>query len=158
VRASGGVRLVTGLSPEGQPSSGALLAPGGNAWSALSDQALKEHIVPADGRAVLHALSRLPISSWSLKSQSPDVRHLGPMAQDFQRAFGLGEDARYIHGGDADGVALLSIQALHGLVRDQTARLQRVEAALDALRSKNDQMKRELDELRARVNALVDGP
>ena len=42
---------------------------------------------------------------------SPD-RHIGPMAQDFYAAFGLGQGETTIATVDADGVALAAIQAL----------------------------------------------
>jgi hypothetical protein len=38
------------------------------------------------------------------RAQDPGVRHMGPMGQDFHRAFGLGESSRYIATVDADGV------------------------------------------------------
>ena len=41
------------------------------------------------------------------------MRHLGPVAQDFYRAFRLGGDDRHISTIDAEGVALAAIQALH---------------------------------------------
>ena len=38
---------------------------------------------------------------------------MGPTAQDFYAAFGLGEDERHISTVDADGVALAAIQGLY---------------------------------------------
>ena len=38
---------------------------------------------------------------------------MGPMAQDFYAAFGLGEDDTHISTVDADGVALAAIQGLY---------------------------------------------
>jgi len=38
---------------------------------------------------------------------------MGPLAQDFFAAFGLGEDDKHITTIDADGVALAAIQALY---------------------------------------------
>ncbi len=43
------------------------------------------------------------------------MRHLGPTAEDFYAAFGLGSDAG-IGTVDADGVALATIQALYQLM------------------------------------------
>ncbi len=56
--------------------------------------------------------TRLPISKWSYKVEDGSVRHIGPMAQDFAAAFGLGSDDRSIGTVDADGVALAAMQAL----------------------------------------------
>jgi hypothetical protein len=41
------------------------------------------------------------------------VRHLGPVAQDFRAAFGLGRNDTTITTVDADGVALAAIQGLN---------------------------------------------
>ena len=78
-------------------------------------------------------MGALPLATWNLRTQDPAVRHLGPVAEDFHAAFGLGESAARIHTGDADGVALAAIQAL--------------------LR-RNERMERELEALRAEVRAL----
>ncbi len=41
------------------------------------------------------------------------MRHLGPVAQDFRAAFGLGRNDTTITTVDADGVALAAIQGLN---------------------------------------------
>jgi hypothetical protein len=53
----------------------------------------------------------------------PRVRHLGPTAQDFYEVFGLGDDEKYISTVDADGVALVAIQALHELVKEKDVQI-----------------------------------
>ena len=55
------------------------------------------------------------------------------MAQDFHAAFGVGPDDRHIATVDADGVALAAIQALHRMVEDQRAELERLRARLGEL-------------------------
>ncbi len=76
-----------------------------------SDRATKQAIAPLDPAALLERLARLPLSSWEYKGQD-GVRHVGPMAQDFAAAFGLGADDRHIAPGDMAGVGLAAIQAL----------------------------------------------
>ena len=73
---------------------------------------------PVDGYEILETLAALPISTWNYKSDPPSVRHLGPMAQDFMAAFGLGSDDKVINLVDANGVVMVSIQALHRRLRD----------------------------------------
>ena len=80
---------------------------------------------PASSAAILEEVARLPISSWRYKWDDPDVRHLGPMSQDFAAAFGLGEDERAIFVLDANGVNMASIQALY---RRQKVLERRIEA------------------------------
>ena len=81
------------------------------------------------------------MTEWNLKSQPATIRHLGPMAQDFRAAFGLGEDDRHISTSDIDGVALAAIQGLN----------QKVEEA----RAENAALKNELAELKALVERLA---
>jgi hypothetical protein len=104
------------------------LAANGGSWGSLSDRAAKRNLVPVDERRLLRRLNRVPISRWSYKSQKASIRHLGPMAQDFRTAFGLGEDSKHIDTIDSEGVALAAIQ---GLYRQNQA-LQRQNRTLNA--------------------------
>ncbi len=45
------------------------------------------------------------------------MRHLGPYAEDFKAAFGLGQTDQAIELQDASGVALVAIQALYQEIR-----------------------------------------
>jgi hypothetical protein len=99
--------------------------------SSLSDAAHKSNFSSVDRRALLDALAKLPVGAWSYRGQDPSVRHLGPTAQEFRAAFGLGEDERYISTVDADGAALAAIQGLYELVRAQDARIAALEARLE---------------------------
>jgi endosialidase-like protein len=97
-----------------------------------SDWAAKNHFEAIDPRAVLAAVATLPIERWSYRGET--VPHLGPMAQDFAAAFGLGADDRHIFTLDAAGVALAAIQGLHVLAQAQQARLEALERELTTLR------------------------
>ena len=93
----------------------------------MSDRNQKKNIAPVDTAAILDKVGRLPISSWTYLKEPADVRHLGPMAQDFRSTFGLGDDDRTYYAVDAQGVALAAIQALNRLVTTQEARIERLE-------------------------------
>jgi hypothetical protein len=150
IRAAGGVYLYT----SGDLSSGAYLGSGMSNWNPLpppSDRNLKENVVPIDPQRVLEQIAAVPISTWNFRSQDTDVRHMGPMAQDFQAAFGLGEDDRHISTIDADGVAFAAIQGLHERSQEQAARIEELEAENAALQA-------QLTDLQARVNGLEEGP
>jgi hypothetical protein len=67
---------------------------------------------PTSANDILQKTAQLPISVWTYGFDHSSVRHLGPMAQDFARAFGLGSSDRRIDMVDANGVALACIQAL----------------------------------------------
>ena len=122
VYASGGTRVFS--SSDG--STGVLLAPGAGSWTTVSDRNAKENVEPVDGRAVLEQLASIPISTWNYEAQDDSVRHMGPMAQDFHAAFGLGLGDTSIDTIDPDGVALAAIQGLHELVETQRAEIEQL--------------------------------
>ena len=144
VRATGGVRFVSSVDASGTPTAGVSLAAGGGSWSSLSDLDSKENVVAVDPGQVLDRLAQLPITTWNYKSQAPAVRHIGPMAQDFFAAFGVGEDQRHITGVDADGVALAAVQ---GLNRKLEANLAEKEAQILELRQALARLKQQLEQL-----------
>jgi hypothetical protein len=116
VRASGGTRFFSNSGA----TSGVSLAPGGGSWSNLSDRNAKENFTAADGRQILDRVAALPISLWNYRSQEPSVRHIGPVAQDFAAAFGVGEDEKHITTVDESGVALAAIQGLNQKLEEET--------------------------------------
>jgi hypothetical protein len=73
------------------------------------------------------------MNEWSYKAQDPSVRHIGPMAQDFHTAFGVGEDDRRISSVDADGVALAAIQGLHSMVQEKEKEIEALKQRLAAI-------------------------
>jgi hypothetical protein len=133
VRATGGVRFITGIDGRGNPRAGVILPPGAGAWSTLSDYNLKENFAPVDGQEVLARLAELPITVWNYKAQDPSIRHMGLVAQDFYASFGLGEANRYISTVDADGVALAAIQGLYELLLEKERELAELRARLESL-------------------------
>jgi hypothetical protein len=126
-RAAGGFTLWSNAAA----TVGATLAPGSGTWASASDRNLKTDVAQLDDAAVLAKVAELPISRWSYKSER-GIRHVGPMAQDFYAAFGVGEDDKHITTIDEDGVALAAIKALHTRVRSldmENVRLRRELAA-----------------------------
>ena len=123
VRATGGFRFFTATDIAGNPSAGARLLSGSGTWESFSDRNAKTFYASVDGCEILEHLSRLPITTWSYKTQMPHVRHVGPTAQDFYEVFGLGDDDKYISTVDADGVALAAIQALYELIKEKEVQI-----------------------------------
>jgi Chaperone of endosialidase len=101
----------------------------------VSDRNLKRDIEQVDEASVLNGVAEMPISTWSYKSDDPSVRHMGPMAQDFKAAFGLGDTDRAYDSIDAHGVALAAIKALYERSRKQDARIERLERENRELRT-----------------------
>ena len=107
-------------------STGAFLSTSG-VWTNTSDVNRKHLFERVEGEDVLTRLRSIPISSWSYRTDDRGIRHLGPTAQDFRRAFGLGNDDVTIGTVDADGVALAAAQALDRRTLDQQARIAELE-------------------------------
>ena len=105
----------------------------GPAWVNASDRNLKDGFQAVDAESVLARVAALPIATWHYKSEGAAQRHIGPTAQDFHAAFGVGYNDTSIATVDADGVAL---------------------AAIQALTKENAEQKKAIEELRARLNAL----
>jgi Head domain of trimeric autotransporter adhesin/Chaperone of endosialidase len=143
VRGCGGIKMYTNQSL----TSGVELAAGGSGWSAVSDRNRKENFLALDGEDVLFRLRAVPVSSWNYIAQDRSIRHMGPMAQDFHAAFGLGENELMINSVDIDGVNLAAVQAL-------TTRTDALRTENEALRRENAAQQAQIDDLRARMERL----
>ncbi len=128
VSAGGGLYLYSG--PNGQ---GCILSSNSGSWACSSDSNLKNNIRAIDSRSVLERVVKMSISQWSMKADSASHQHIGPMAQDFYAAFGLGDTDKYIAQGDAQGVALASIQGLYQMMQEK---LQQKDEEIEALKTR----------------------
>jgi hypothetical protein len=115
-------------------STGAFLSTGG-VWTNASDVNRKHLFENISGEDILLKLRHLPITRWSYRSENDNIKHIGPMAQDFYAAFGLGNDEKSIGTVDADGVALASIKALESRTSKMLTELEKLKAENDALRN-----------------------
>jgi len=151
VRAPGGARFITSTNTEfTATNNGVILQPGGNSWAALSDSNAKTAIKPIDTRVVLHKLAAMPVTEWQYKGQ-PDRHYIGPMAQDFHAAFGLGYDDKTISTADSDGAMYAAIQGLVEELKDRDAKIGELEASGAELKAKMEAMEE-------RINSLPPAP
>ena len=153
-RGCGGVKIFTnqGLT------SGVELAAGGSSWSAVSDRNRKENFLNVDGETILAGLQRIPVSTWNYKAQDRGIRHLGPMAQDFYAAFGLGESNLLINTLDIDGVNLAGVQALAARTDALRAQVRTLTTENGALRGRVSELEARLARLEALVSAAAPAP
>jgi hypothetical protein len=130
------------------------------AFVTSSDRHKKTNFASVSSSSVLAKVATLPIQRWSFKADST-TSHLGPMAQDFYAAFGLGADDKHIATVDADGVALAAIQGLNEKVENgnQKAEIRnlRSEARLLKLEVENADLKSRLEKLERLVNEKPNG-
>ncbi|MDA1298166.1 MAG: tail fiber domain-containing protein [Chloroflexi bacterium] len=130
-RASGGM---TFFSDPGA-TTGVTLPAGSGSFSSLSDRNAKTNFAAVDQREILRRLLDLLIATYNYKTQD-GVLHIGPVAQDFAAAFGVGEDDRRISVVDADGVALAAIQGLYLMVDERESQIAAQESELGNLRQR----------------------
>lgn len=93
-------------------ASGAHVTTGGS-WENSSDRNLKENFTELNDDEILSKIMDLPITSWNYISEGQEVKHIGPVAQDFYQIFGLGKRDTSISTIDPAGIALAGIQALN---------------------------------------------
>ncbi len=155
VRATGGVYLATAVDAStGQPTSGVYVSAGGSGWNSYSDRNAKTNFAAVNGSDILNRFATIPILSWNYKSQGPDVRHLGPMAQDFNAAFEVGDadkagEKKFINSLDIDGVALAAIQGLN-------QKLDEKDAEIRQLKSQNETFEKRLAALEKLAKSPAD--
>ena len=97
-----------------------------------SDRNRKEKIIEIDYARILASVQLMPVYEWQYIGQ--DRRHVGPMAQDFHVAFGLGEDDTGIANIDANGVAFASIKALYEQNLEQQSEIDALKQEMTKLR------------------------
>ena len=135
-------------------SAGVSLAAGGGSWGSVSDRNVKANFKPVIAENLLARLNAMPMTTWNYKAQDSRFRHLGPMAQDFYGAFGLGEDDKHIDDIDGQGVALAGVQALYRLSLEKDAEIQKQQAQIRTLTlqvQKLEKVQRQMARLEARL-------
>ena len=140
-RAPQGVRFITSSAVENDlttnntnPPLGVYLAAGETSWKTLSDSNAKTAVTPIDHRETLRKVAALPVTAWNYK-HDPNRRYIGPMAQDFHAAFGLGADDKHISTLDTDGVTLSAIKGLVEEIEEQDAALAERDRQIEALQT-----------------------
>ena len=100
-----------------------------------SSKTLKENFEGVDPQRVLDRVIKLPIQQWNYIRDDDDVKHIGPMAEDFYNAFKLGTTPKGISSVDASGIALAAIQALNVKLKEKEMRIEKLEQRLAAVES-----------------------
>src|SRR5262249_28108153 len=110
-----------------------------------SDRNIKENFTVIDNDEILSKVLSLPVTQWNYKD-NPGCRHIGPVAQDFRKAFGLGFDDKFIATVDTEGVAFAAIKGLNqkveqkdtnlrALVEEQQVQIRALQAQIEALKA-----------------------
>lgn len=94
-----------------------------------SSRDAKTDITSVDERAILEKLASLEIKSWRYKTDSTGAYHIGPIAEEFQKVFGL-SDGKSINIIDTNGIAFSAIKAIHSENQQLRDRLVKLEQSL----------------------------
>jgi hypothetical protein len=129
IDANGDIGIGTS-SPEAklEVHDGAVIVNGG--FQAGSARAIKKQFEPVDRPALLESLAVMPIESWAYRQSDDQSRHLGPMAEDFFAAFGLGSSDQRIDLVDSTGVSLAALQGVLEMLAERDRELARLKARL----------------------------
>ena len=136
---------------EMQISSGGDVTIGGS-LTELSDVNMKENFEFVDPLEVLDRVSDLPISTWNYIRDEDSVRHMGPMAQDFAAAFGLGKTTTGITSVDINGVMMAAIQGLNHRIQEKEAALNEKEETISNLEKRLADLERMVQNLAGNKN------
>jgi hypothetical protein len=142
-RATGGFRFRTNLTG----TTGCNLPAGSGVFNCTSSRYTKENFMMVSGEDVLSRLRRIQVSTWNYISEGGQVRHMGPMAEDFYQAFTLGTGNTSIGVQDLAGVSLAAVKALDlrtAQLQQKSAEVDKLRVEVDALRSANSAMEQRL--------------
>lgn len=149
LRATGGFRFRTNLGG----TTGCNLPAGSGVFNCTSSRKTKENFLAISGVDVLSRLRAVPVSSWNYISEGNNVRHMGPMAEDFYEQFKLGTGNTSIGVQDLAGVSIAAIKALD----ERTEQLQKKTAEVSKLRTEVDELRAMNAAFAARLAALEQG-
>jgi trimeric autotransporter adhesin len=163
IRYNGGIRLrvstaANGNTPGAGGNVGCDLTVAVPSWTCASSRTLKEKYLDVDGEYVLSRVRMTPVTTWSMIGADPRVRHLGPVAEDFHRAFGLGLGETTIGMGDIDGVNFAAAKALEVRTTELRAELEAKSIQVQTLESQLTATQARLAELEARLSRLESKP
>jgi hypothetical protein len=145
----------------GDVRTGVIISRGQNSWGSISDSTKKERFQPINHPSLLRKIGAMKLTTWNYKGQH-QIRHYGPMAQDFYAAFGqdgLGQVGcdTLIYSHDFAGVTFAGVQALiqeneqlKSRLATQETEKQRIEARLTETEARLN----EVVDLRSRLDAL----
>jgi len=153
IRYNGGIRLrvstaANGNTPGAGGNVGCDLTVATPTWTCASSRTVKENYRAVNGEDVLTRIRAIPVTTWNMIGGDRSIRHMGPFAEDFYAGFGLGIGETAIALGDIDGVNFAAAKALEARTTDLQRQLNRRTEEVTQLRG-------EIAELRAQVQALV---
>ncbi len=136
-------------------SAGVKINPGGGSWTNASDRRIKENFNATNNEEILKKISAIPITNWNYKSQPKTQKHIGPMAQDFYKAFHLDGDGAdtTINTMDIIGVNMAAIQALE----KRTQKISDIDRLNIYLQEQITVLQKQNEEIKTQLRKITEG-
>ncbi len=135
--------------------NGAYLSNGG-VWTQGTGKASRGDVWPLNKQNILGRIDNIPIDNWSCKGTGE--RHIGPAAEDFHAQFDVGvpteeggRDTEHLAAYDMAGVALVGVQELYRMVREQ----QQLACELQQKNRKIEELELRLTQMEAMVETIL---
>jgi uncharacterized small protein (DUF1192 family) len=145
-RATGGFRFRTNLTG----TTGCNLPAGSGVFNCTSSKYTKENFL-SEG-SVLSKLRKINITSWNYISEGNQVRHLGPMAEDFYEQFKLGTGNTSIGVQDLAGVSIAAVKELDDQLQLKNAEIERLQSEVKQLRTNQSELEKRLQTIEQALN------
>ena len=123
-------------------------------WSCSTNAPSRKPQQRSDLGDLLERLTNLPIDTYTEPGVASPARHLGPSAANFRAAFGLGESDAMVNTGDLEGVALAAATGLYDKVKDDEARIAKLERELAEQKAATIELKASFDHLARNADRL----
>jgi len=111
-------------------------------YTSSSSRTVKQDFTKVDSKAVLEKIKDMEVTKWSYKTDSAKSKHIGPMAEDFYKLFGLGVDDKHVSATDMASIAIVAAKelqkentALQAQLESQNKRLASLEKLVTNLAS-----------------------
>lgn len=139
-RAAGGFRFRTNLAG----TTGCNLPAGSGVFNCTSSRSTKENFLAVNGLDVLSKLRKIQVSSWNYITEGQNVRHVGPMAEDFYKQFGLGTDNKSIGVQDLAGVSIAAVKELDEQLQQKNEQVKALQTEVNQLRATQTDLEKRL--------------
>ncbi|MGC2239067.1 MAG: tail fiber domain-containing protein [Pyrinomonadaceae bacterium] len=139
-RATGGFRFRTNLTG----TTGCNLPAGSGVFNCTSSRFTKENFFAVKGSDILSKLRAIPVTSWNYIDEGKNVRHIGPMAEDFFSQFGLGVGNTSIGVQDLAGVSIAAVKELDTQLQQKNEEVKQLQDEVKQLRATQDELVKRL--------------
>jgi trimeric autotransporter adhesin len=147
-RATGGFRFRTNLTG----TTGCNLPAGSGVFNCTSSRFTKENFLKVEGNDILSKLRLIPVTSWNYISEGKQVRHLGPMAEDFYEQFKLGTGNTSIGVQDLAGVSIAAVKELDAQLQEKNAEIEKLKSEINLLKANQTEMEKRLQAIEKAIN------